>query len=165
MKKMEEGSNKGGILADDMGLGKTVQSIALMLSRPSGPTKKPTLVVTPVALMDQWRREILKLVRGNAALTVLLLHGQHAHLPWARVKQYDVVLTSYGTLSSELRRKLKWEEKLKLNPDMKKSKKDEFPVLDDKAFFHRIFLDEAQNIKNRATKTAMAACRVNAEFR
>ena len=165
MKKMEEGSNKGGILADDMGLGKTIQSIALMLSRPSGSTKRPTLVVTPVALMDQWRREILKVVRGNAALSVLLLHGPHAHTPWARVKHYDVVLTSYGTLSSELRRKLNWEEKLKLNPDAKKSKKDEFPVLDDKAFFHRIFLDEAQNVKNRATKTAMAACRVNAEFR
>jgi len=166
MKKMEDGSNKGGILADDMGLGKTMQSIALMLSRPpTGSSKKPTLVVCPVALMDQWRREILKVVRGNAALTILLLHGQHAHLSWAHVKHYDVVLTSYGTLSSELRKKLNWEDKLKLNPDAKKAKKDEFPILDDKAFFHRIFLDEAQNIKNKSTKTAMAACRVNAEFR
>lgn len=166
MKKMEDGSNKGGILADDMGLGKTMQSIALMLSRPpTGSSKKPTLVVCPVALMDQWRREILKVVRGNAALTILLLHGSNAHLPWAHVKHYDVVLTSYGTLSSELRKKLNWEDKLKLNPDAKKAKKDEFPVLDDKAFFHRVFLDEAQNIKNKSTKTAMAACRVNAEFR
>ncbi|KAK5945312.1 hypothetical protein PMZ80_002516 [Knufia obscura] len=166
MKKMEDGTNKGGILADDMGLGKTIQSIALMLSRPPAESsKKPTLVVCPVALMDQWRREVLKLVRGSSALTILLLHGPNSHLPWARVKHYDLVLTSYGTLSSELRRKVNWEEKLKLNPDAKKTKKDEFPVLDDKAFFHRIFLDEAQNIKNKSTKTAMAACRVNAEFR
>lgn len=34
MKKMEEGTNKGGILADDMGLGKTISTLALMLSRP-----------------------------------------------------------------------------------------------------------------------------------
>lgn len=32
---MEEGTNKGGILADDMGLGKTISTLALMLSRPS----------------------------------------------------------------------------------------------------------------------------------
>ena len=32
---MEEGTNKGGILADDMGLGKTISTLALMVSRPS----------------------------------------------------------------------------------------------------------------------------------
>jgi hypothetical protein len=35
MSKMEEGSNKGGILADDMGLGKTISTLALMVSRKS----------------------------------------------------------------------------------------------------------------------------------
>lgn len=35
MKKMEEGTNKGGILADDMGLGKTISTLALILSRPA----------------------------------------------------------------------------------------------------------------------------------
>lgn len=35
MKKMEQGTNKGGILADDMGLGKTISTLALMLSRPA----------------------------------------------------------------------------------------------------------------------------------
>lgn len=35
MTDMEEGSNKGGILADDMGLGKTISTLALMVSRPS----------------------------------------------------------------------------------------------------------------------------------
>lgn len=35
MKKMEDGTNKGGILADDMGLGKTISTLALMISRPS----------------------------------------------------------------------------------------------------------------------------------
>lgn len=35
LKQMEEGTNKGGILADDMGLGKTISALALILSRPS----------------------------------------------------------------------------------------------------------------------------------
>lgn len=35
LKNMEEGTNKGGILADDMGLGKTISMLALILSRPA----------------------------------------------------------------------------------------------------------------------------------
>lgn len=35
LKSMEEGTNKGGILADDMGLGKTISALALILTRPS----------------------------------------------------------------------------------------------------------------------------------
>jgi SNF2 family DNA or RNA helicase len=34
LKSMEEGTNKGGILADDMGLGKTISALALILTRP-----------------------------------------------------------------------------------------------------------------------------------
>jgi SNF2 family DNA or RNA helicase len=37
---MEEGKNKGGILADDMGLGKTISSLALILSRPSTDSRR-----------------------------------------------------------------------------------------------------------------------------
>lgn len=167
MKKMEDGHNKGGILADDMGLGKTIQTIALMLARRSPQdAHKPTLIVTPVALMDQWKRELSKLVRPRDSFTVTTLHGSgRSGTPWSKIAHYDVVLTSYGTLSSELKRKLTWEDKLKINPDCIKSKKDECAMLDDKAKFHRVVLDEAHNIKNRSTKTAMAACRVNAEFR
>ena len=35
MKQMEEGTNKGGILADDMGLGKTISTLALMHANPA----------------------------------------------------------------------------------------------------------------------------------
>jgi hypothetical protein len=38
MKKMESGTNKGGILADDMGLGKTISTLSLLLDRRS-PTR------------------------------------------------------------------------------------------------------------------------------
>ena len=59
MRKMEEGSNRGGILADDMGLGKTIQALALMVSRRStNPARKTTLIVAPVALLKQWEKEI-----------------------------------------------------------------------------------------------------------
>jgi SNF2 family DNA or RNA helicase len=37
---MEDGTNKGGILADDMGLGKTISSLALILTRSSADVRK-----------------------------------------------------------------------------------------------------------------------------
>lgn len=46
MKKMEEGTNKGGILADDMGLGKTISTLALILSRPATSRPKVRLRMT-----------------------------------------------------------------------------------------------------------------------
>ncbi|CAD6571524.1 MAG: hypothetical protein ASARMPRED_004625 [Alectoria sarmentosa] len=59
MRTMEEGSNKGGILADDMGLGKTIQALALMVARRSTDRKcKTTLIVAPVALLKQWERTL-----------------------------------------------------------------------------------------------------------
>jgi len=49
----------GGILGDEMGLGKTVQIIAFLAALDySGLLKGPILVVAPVTVLDQWRREL-----------------------------------------------------------------------------------------------------------
>ena len=45
----------GACLADDMGLGKTAQLIAALLA---DPLPAPTLVVAPVTLLGNWRREL-----------------------------------------------------------------------------------------------------------
>lgn len=45
MKKMEDGTNKGGILADDMGLGKTISTLALILDRPATSRPKVRFIV------------------------------------------------------------------------------------------------------------------------
>lgn len=166
MKRMEEGTNKGGILADDMGLGKTIQSISLILERPPPENKRcPTLVVAPVALMHQWKREIEKMVRSRHRLNVFVLHGESRKSTWASLKAYDVILTTYGLLASELKRKLAWEEKLKLVPDARPSISEECPILGERSKFHRVILDEAQNIKNRTSKAGLAACRIHAVHR
>lgn len=50
MKDMEEGTNKGGILADDMGLGKTISMLALILSRPA--KSKPKVKIDAPTLLS-----------------------------------------------------------------------------------------------------------------
>ncbi|BGP49538.1 hypothetical protein JCM10450v2_005430 [Rhodotorula kratochvilovae] len=177
----ENGKKRGGILGDDMGLGKTIQLIALMLANPSDRVKikaKTTLVVCPVALMEQWKSEIAKHTDGR--LRVLIHHGASRTSEGRKLAKYDVVITSYPTLSSE------W-----VDPNPKKAKKgkrggddsdlDEMGKLGKKGSrvakedygalfdlehgFYRIILDEAHQIKNRTTKMQKACVALDAHYR
>lgn len=166
MKNMEEGSNKGGILADDMGLGKTIQALALMVSRRSTDQKrKTTLIVAPVALMKQWEREIsqkLKNGRENR-LTCFILHGVNRHTSWEHLKTYDVVLTTFGTLANEVKRKDKIDAEKRMNPNWRPTgKADHLPLLGEDCKWYRVIIDEAQCIKNKHTKAAIGAAQLQA---
>ena len=103
---METGTNKGGILADGMGLGKTVQAISLICARPStDPACKTTLIIAPVALMRQWEKEIERHIHHLFQLKVYIYHGNGKNADFAKLRQYDVVLTTYGILTSEFKQK------------------------------------------------------------
>jgi SNF2 family DNA or RNA helicase len=166
MVNMEDGTNKGGILADDMGLGKTIQAIALMVSRRSSDPKcKTTLIIAPVALLKQWENEIKVKVRPEKRLTTYLYHGSKKNTSWDTLRAYDVVLTTYGTLAAEKSRKDRIEFDKKGNPNWRPGPSDRLPLLSDDSKFYRCILDEAQNIKNRTTKSAVAAYDVKARLR
>ena len=100
----------GGLLADEMGLGKTIQSIALMVhNRPTDddPVKvyfsfgtyscKTTLIVAPLALIHQWKREIEKRTKKRM-FSVHLHHGSGRLDDPEDLCKYDVVITTYGTM-------------------------------------------------------------------
>ncbi|XP_062191037.1 DNA excision repair protein CSB [Phragmites australis] len=50
----------GGIIGDEMGLGKTVQVLSFLGSLHNSGLYKPSIVVCPVTLLQQWRREASK---------------------------------------------------------------------------------------------------------
>lgn len=159
--KMEEGSNKGGILADDMGLGKTIQALALMVSRRSkDPGRKTTLIVAPVALMRQWEKEIQNKVKSGREhrLTTFIMHGTHRSATWEQLKTYDVVLTTFGTLGTEVKRKQGIDMAKRANPNWRPTgKADRLPLLGDECKWYRVIIDEAQCIKNKNTHSAIGA--------
>ncbi|MCJ1353031.1 MAG: hypothetical protein MMC33_003015 [Icmadophila ericetorum] len=168
LQDMEEGSNKGAILADDMGLGKTVQAIALMVTRRSeDPNQKTTLIVAPVALLKQWEREIsLRLKPGKEhRLSTYIYHSKAKKAAWERLRQFDVVLTTYGTLASELKKKDAVELFKRVNPNYRETEKDQLPLLGEKSRWYRVILDEAQCIKNKGTRSAKAAAELQSMYR
>jgi len=138
LKKMEEGSNKGGVLADDMGLGKTVQALALILDRPSeDPMRKTTLIIAPVALMRQWEREIQSKVKDRYALSVHVYHGNGKKHDFNKLRTYDVVLTTFGTLGQEMKKKREWGVALAANPSRVPTKREKLALLGDECKWYR----------------------------
>lgn len=164
MINMEEGSNKGGILADDMGLGKTIQALALMVARRSSdPRRKTTLIVAPVALMKQWQNEIQKMVKPGkeSRLTSYILHGANRQASWEHLRTFDVVLTTFGTLAMEIKRKEGIDKQKRVDPNWRPiSKADNLPLLGDDCKWYRVIIDEAQCIKNKNTKAALGAAKL-----
>ena len=167
LQKCEEGTNKGGILADDMGLGKTIQMLSLLVTRKSDdPRCKTTLIVAPVALLRQWKQEIQQKIKtGRHALTVFTHHGASKKKNFRDLQHYDVVITTYGSLASEVKKLEKYTFRKKNNPDARPTEAERCALIDPDAFWYRIILDEAQCIKNRSTQTAKGACMVNAKYR
>jgi superfamily II DNA or RNA helicase/uncharacterized Zn finger protein len=130
----------GGILADDMGLGKTLQSIAFILSeRNENKDVKPVLVVAPASLVYNWKNEFQKFA---PSLTTEVMIGT----PQERMERLqsdtmpNVWITSYPTLRQDI---------------------ESYNQLE----FSTLILDEAQAIKNYATKTAKAVRDIQADTR
>jgi len=158
-----EGLGLNGCLADDMGLGKTVQVIArlvqerepLSAAQPSsirgsrkvntpqdaGPALQPTLLVAPTSVIGNWRREIATF---GPALKAFVHHGSDRIKKAADFKRacngIDVVITSFTLVRADLKllQGITW---------------------------HRIVLDEAQNIKNPKAAQTKAILKLEAPHR
>eukprot|EP01091_Cochliopodium_minus_P012520 TRINITY_DN3809_c0_g1_i2.p1 TRINITY_DN3809_c0_g1~~TRINITY_DN3809_c0_g1_i2.p1 ORF type:complete len:672 (+),score=231.22 TRINITY_DN3809_c0_g1_i2:113-2128(+) len=156
----EDNDVKGGLLCDEMGLGKTIQIISLLLARPYSIVRnkmddedlpmgikkqtKATLIVSPVSTLDQWQKEIEKFTKD---IKIGFYYSKQRNLK--DVEDYDVILTTFGTISAEYA----------AERDPSKKKKYAKKITLSKVYFHRIVLDEAHQIKNinaRVTKACLA---------
>ncbi|ORX98845.1 hypothetical protein K493DRAFT_257864 [Basidiobolus meristosporus CBS 931.73] len=143
----ENSQHNGGILADDMGLGKTVQTISLLLTnKPPTSETKSTLIVGPLALIKQWEKEIQTKVEKQA-FSVYVHHGPSRTKDPLKLKQYDIVITTYNVVASEYTKESK-----KKDDDVPKAKSKLGPLYQMK--WYRVVLDEAQTIKNKSTRSA-----------
>ncbi|MEO0735394.1 MAG: DEAD/DEAH box helicase [Cyanobacteria bacterium J06649_12] len=126
----------GACLADDMGLGKTLQALAVILLRaPEG----PTLVVAPTSVGANW---ISEAQRFAPTLNVMQLGSGDRQATVDQLSGFDLLVCSYGLLQqpdvAELLAEVEWQT---------------------------IVLDEAQAIKNSATKRSQAAMKLKGGFK
>ncbi|MEP7025896.1 MAG: SNF2-related protein, partial [Actinomycetota bacterium] len=129
------GLGLGGVLADDMGLGKTIQLLALLAherDQPGGgPLPGPTLLVCPMSVAGNWEREA---AHFTPQLRVHMHHGAGrlaGEELAAALADADLVITTYGMVA---------RDRAALSG----------------VTWHRVICDEAQNIKNAATRQAQA---------
>ncbi len=129
--------NWGGILADDMGLGKTVQALSFLHHYRAKYNHMRALVVCPTTLIYNWENEIKKF---TPTLTHHIHHGSTRTRKSEDFTKYDITITTYGTLRSDI----------KIFLGLK---------------FDYVLLDESQAIKNPASKVTKAACLLSAKHR
>lgn len=98
MKMMAE-INAGACLADDMGLGKTLQTICFIADRLQQNTHGLALIICPSSLLYNWQKEIS---RFTPHLRICMHHGSSRSLNDITPVKYDVIITSYGTLRSDV---------------------------------------------------------------
>ncbi len=124
-----------GILADDMGLGKTIQTLYFLLYLKETGKLEQALLIVPVTTLPNWEREIR---RFTPSLSFVRHHGQTRGNELE--KSADIILTSYHTLAN----------------DVEIFKNTTFSCL---------ILDEAQNIKNPASRAFKSVRALEASFR
>ncbi|KAL8666559.1 MAG: hypothetical protein Q9202_001357 [Teloschistes flavicans] len=143
----------GGILADDMGLGKTLEMISLMVSDPL--KKGATLIVSPLGIMSNWSDQIARHVQPDEPLKVFMYHGQSKKqsVNAEMLAEYDVVITTYGTLSTEYVPEGRSEEANSPSSNL-------FSVK-----WRRVILDEGHQIRNPNSKGSIACANLTAHSR
>lgn len=128
-----------GILADDMGLGKTVQTLALLEKEKV--ERKPSIVICPKTLLYNWQAEAQKFIPQFRTIVIDGSQKERQELI-KKANNYDLIITGYSSV-----------------------KKDENIYKEQKIVFNYAVLDEAQFIKNHATKNAQVVKKINADYR
>lgn len=123
----------GGILADDMGLGKTLQALSFLQYYKNKNGHCLAVVVCPTTLIYNWENEICKF---TPELSYCIHHGPARTRSAADFREYNIVITTYGTLRSDIQLLMQ-------------------------VTFDYVILDESQAIKNPQSKVTKATQLLN----
>ena len=134
-RSLPESGIRGGLLADEMGLGKTIQIIGTMVSNPLS----STLIVLPVALIDQWQQQFL---RFSQYVPVIYHAEKRKDYSDDDLREAKVIITSYGHIT----------EKPSCN-------------IFHRLRFDRVVFDEAHHMRNPVTKKFKGAKKIQAPIR
>ncbi|PGH14860.1 hypothetical protein AJ80_05786 [Polytolypa hystricis UAMH7299] len=165
---------KGGILAEEMGLGKTVEMISLIsLHRrenvsvlrdwPELSDTGATLIVTPPAILEQWKEEITSHAPGLRYVCYDGI-GRSKRTNEEIVREFataDIVLTTYSVLRGEVYYAEDPPERSLRKPKKLPARKSPLVQMS----WWRVCIDEAQMIESgvsNAARVALLIPRVNA---
>ncbi len=126
----------GACLADQMGLGKTVQALAVILRNASN---GPTLIIAPTSVCMNWISEAEKFA---PTLNIMQFSSANRQKLLDGLQPLDMLICSYGLLQQE-----------------------EVSQMLSQVQWQTIVLDEAQSIKNMATKRSQAAMNLKSNFK
>ena len=133
--------SKGGFVCDEMGLGKTILMLGAIVSNFKG----KTLVVLPLALLEQWKSVIEKFYNH----TPLVYHGyaaKNVDNELLASPKTPIILTTYGMIAE------------RKNPENYVS-----PLWD--VEWDRLICDEAHHMRNVKTGVYKGAMRLRAEIK
>jgi superfamily II DNA or RNA helicase len=131
----------GGVLADDMGLGKTLQALALMVhAKETTGLTAPFLVVAPTSVVPNWSNETHRFAPGLKVVAIADTQGASGIPLREQIGDADIVITSYTLFRLD------------------------FSAYQEPSW-SGLVLDEAQFVKNRASKVHQAAKDFEAPFK
>lgn len=126
----------GACLADQMGLGKTLQALAVILSRAK---EGPSLIIAPTSVCFNWVSEAEKF---TPTLNPVQFGNGDRKKILDKLQPFDMLVCSYGLLQQE-----------------------EVAQMLSEVQWQTIVLDEAQSIKNFATKRSQSAMKLQGGFK
>ena len=105
--------------------------------------RRPTLIVCPTSLISHWVSQLDSHIHQAVDIQVKIHHGSSKAVAGADLENFDVVITTYGTMAGEFGAHVPG------------------PLL--RARWLRVVLDEGHYIKNHNSKAAKAAYELNTE--
>lgn len=156
----------GGLLADMMGLGKTLSILSLVVSSleqsqewtqmippselvrdlPGIRNTRTTLLVVPLSAVNNWVVQIKEHLKDDA-LSYYVFHGSSRTTDVDELSKYDLVITTYSIVLSEL--------------SGRGTKRGVSPLT--KMNMFRIVLDEAHTIREQSAAQTQAIFKLNAQ--